>query len=104
MTRASALLWFGLLILPCQAQPTQPDIEIDARVKMKSIRFDSKPQVDVTFPGHPERDTSWTTERKNIPPSITPGTTYRNVEVHTHIQSTFKELGDALWRRGHLQP
>lgn len=94
VVRGMRALWLLLfLCAPVWAQTAGTDdagISIDAKVKAKSVRFDQVPNVRVTFPGHGQRDTRWTAQRKNLPKPLKPGVTYKNVEVTTQIRSKFK--------------
>jgi hypothetical protein len=56
------------------------DIEIGAVVRAKKLRFDSKPETEIKFPGSAPSSGSHT-ERKNLPDEVEPGVTYKDVEV-----------------------
>ena len=56
---------------------TPPDIEIGAFVKAKRLRFHKKPQTDV----HVEGEGGSGSERENLPETVEPGVTYRDVRV-----------------------
>jgi hypothetical protein len=60
--------------------PPPADIEIGAVAKAKTLRFETKPEVSVEFPGSAPTSGSHT-ERKNLPDEVEPGVTYRDVEV-----------------------
>jgi hypothetical protein len=60
--------------------PEQPDIEIGAFVKAKRLRFNKKPQAEV----HVEGQGGSGSERENLPESVEPGVTYRDVRVAWH--------------------
>jgi hypothetical protein len=68
-----------------------PDVEIDAAVKAKRLRFDSVPETEVQIHGD-ERSFS-ESERENLPEEVEPGVEYRDVEVrwraaaHLDVQS-----------------
>jgi len=55
----------------------EPDIEIGAVVKAKRLRFHKKPEAEV----HVEGDGGSGSERENLPDTVEPGVTYRDVEV-----------------------
>jgi hypothetical protein len=67
--------------------PNEPDIEIAAQVRADELRFDTKPDVEVRFPGSGRRDSRQVTTRENIDRPIKPGKTYRRVFVATRISS-----------------
>jgi hypothetical protein len=56
----------------------QPDIEIGAVVKAKRLRFNKKPETDVRVEGDVGGSGS---ERENLPETVEPGVTYRDVRV-----------------------
>ena len=56
---------------------TRPDIEVGAKVKAKSLRFEQAPETDVEVEGHSESEQ----ERRNLPDEVEPGVTYRDVEI-----------------------
>ena len=60
--------------------PPPADIEIGAVEKAKTLRFETKPETSVEFPGSAPTSGSHT-ERKNLPDEVEPGVTYRDVEV-----------------------
>jgi hypothetical protein len=55
----------------------EPDIEIGAVVKAKRLRFHKKPETEVRVEG----DGGSGSERENLPDTVEPGVTYRDVEV-----------------------
>ena len=55
----------------------EPDIEIGAVVKAKRLRFRKKPETEVRVEG----DGGSGSERENLPDTVEPGVTYRDVEV-----------------------
>ena len=59
----------------------QPDIEIGAVVKAKRLRFNKKPQTKVCIEGEPDVDRVSGTERENLPETVEPGVTYRDIRV-----------------------
>jgi hypothetical protein len=80
----------GLAVgLNAWAQPPagEPDVEIQATVKAKTVRFEQVPQVKVQFGGGPNRDTQWTGQRHNLPTPVRAGVTYRNVSASTRIRT-----------------
>ena len=72
-------------------KPENPDIEISAVVKARELRFEEVPETDVRFPGHPERESVWESERENLPDEVEPGVTYRNPRVRLRIASALVE-------------
>jgi len=56
----------------------QPDIELGAVVKAKRLRFKAKPETEVRVHGDEGGSGS---ERENLPETVEPGVTYRDVRV-----------------------
>ena len=73
--------------------PDDPDVEIGAVARAKSLRFRKKPRVDVktrsSVEVHPdladevriEGEGGSRAERENLPEEVEPGVTYRDVRV-----------------------
>jgi hypothetical protein len=61
--------------------PEQPDIEIGAVVKAKRMRFKKKPEADVEVYGDPGVEGGSGSVRENLPDTVEPGVTYRDVRV-----------------------
>jgi len=64
----------------------QPDIEIGAVVKAKRLRFNKKPETEATetevsIEGEPDVDRVSGSERENLPETVEPGVTYRDIRV-----------------------
>lgn len=77
------------------------DIEIGAVARMKSIRFDRKPETEVTFPGSDQDSSGSHTERENLPDEVEPGVTYRNAKVRWRAKAVARtevspEMAEAL--------
>jgi len=65
----------------------EADIEIVASAAADELRFDTEPEVRVTFPGTGDRDSRQVTRRENVDTPVQPGKTYREVFVVTRISS-----------------
>jgi hypothetical protein len=65
----------------------EADIEIVASAAADELRFDTQPEVRVSFPGTGNRDSRQVTKRQNIDTPVQPGKTYRRVFVETRISS-----------------
>jgi hypothetical protein len=59
----------------------QPDIEIGAAVTAKRLRFSNRPETEVRFEGEPDIDCVSGSERENLPETVEPDVTYRDVRV-----------------------
>jgi hypothetical protein len=76
-------------------EPTQDnaDISISGSVRARELRFEIVPNQKVEFSGTHKRDTESKDERKNLPESVQPGVTYRNIEIRFNITSMFSDIG-----------
>ena len=72
-------------------KPENPDVEISAVVKARELYFDEVPEMQVRFPGYPERESVSGTERENLPDEVEPGVTYRDPKVRLRIASALVE-------------
>jgi hypothetical protein len=50
------------------------------------------PNPDVKFTGKPERKTVWDAVRQNLPKTVQPGVTYRNIGIRLKIVSVFADI------------
>jgi hypothetical protein len=65
----------------------EADVEIVASAAADELRFDTQPEVRVSFPGTGNRDSRQVTRRQNIDTPVQPGKTYRRVFAATRISS-----------------
>ena len=68
-------------------EPQNPDIALDAGVKMRELRFDKVPDPGVCFRGNTRRDSEWQSRRKNLPEEVSEGVVYRDAGVRLRIAS-----------------
>ena len=68
------------------------DVAITARVEARELKFEVVPKPEVKFTGMPERKTEWSSERKNLPKSVEPGVTYRDIGITLKIVSIFADI------------
>jgi hypothetical protein len=68
------------------------DLEIDADVSWKELRFETVGTPRVEFSGTPRRQTVWKAERRNLPRPVQPGVVYRDGGIHLTISSRFEDL------------
>jgi hypothetical protein len=59
----------------------RPDVEVEAWVRAKRLRFERLPETEVSFEGDPDREEVSGSERENLPDEVEPGVTYRDVRV-----------------------
>jgi hypothetical protein len=71
----------------------EADVEIVASAAADELRFDTQPEVRVSFPGTGNRDSRQVTRRENIDTPVQPGKTYRRVFVSTRISSRLLDAG-----------
>ncbi|HEY6003097.1 MAG TPA: hypothetical protein VIV57_09485 [Anaeromyxobacter sp.] len=81
---------------PSEVAPKGPELELQATVRAKALRFDEVPKVSVVFRGNGPRHTVWRTERVNLPVHPEPGVTYKDVQVRLTITSDIEELSSLL--------
>ena len=62
----------------------QPDIEMGATVRAKRLRFHGQPETEVRFEGEPAIDSVSGSERENLPETVKPDVTYRDIQVRWH--------------------
>ena len=68
-------------------KPQNPDIALDAGVKMRELRFEKVPDPEVCFRGNTRRDSVWQSRRKNLPDEVSEGVVYRDAGVRLRIAS-----------------
>jgi hypothetical protein len=59
----------------------EPDLEIAAAVRADELRFECKPQVRVVAYANSPTSAESVSERQNLPDTVEPGVTYRQVAV-----------------------
>ena len=68
-------------------EPQNPDISLDADVRMRELCFDRAPDPGVRFRGNTGRNSVWGGGRENLPDEVREGVVYRNADVHLRIAS-----------------
>ncbi len=66
-------------------KPQNPDIALDADVKMRELRFEEVPDPEVRFRGRTRRNSVWGSRRENLPDEVQEGVVYRNARVRLRI-------------------
>jgi hypothetical protein len=64
---------------PSEERP--PDLEIDATVTAKRLRFGRQPHASVRFRGEALTEAHAGSERENLPEEIEPDVSYRNARI-----------------------
>ena len=68
-------------------KPQNPDIALDANVRMRELHFMEVPDPRVDFRGSTGRNSVWGSERENLPDEVQEGVVYRNARVRLQIAS-----------------
>ncbi len=80
-------------------KPRDPDIAIDAGVKMRELRFENVPDPEVRFRGNTRRNSVWTSRRTNLPDEVEEGVVYRDsgirLRIATQIAESPQEIGNS---------
>lgn len=75
-----------------EADEKNSDIVITATVRAKELKFEVVPTPTVNFPGNQPRQTVWEADRTNLPQTVEPGVTYRDIGIRLRIYSRFAEI------------
>ncbi len=68
-------------------KPENPDIALDANVRMRELHFMEVPDPRVDFRGSTRRNSVWGSKRENLPDEVQEGVIYRNARVSLQIAS-----------------
>ncbi len=68
-------------------EPQNPDIALNADVRMRELYFDMAPDPGVCFRGNTGRNSVWGSRRENLPDEVQEGVVYRNAGVRLRIAS-----------------
>jgi len=78
-------------------RPQNPDIALDADVKMRELRFEKVPDPEVHFRGNTRRNSVWMSRRNNLPDEVQEGVFYRDAGVRLRIASEAIDGYPDLW-------
>ena len=78
------------------APGNEPQLELVATVRARSIVFADVPHVNLQFTGSGPRRTAWRIERVNLPARVQPGVVYRDVTVRLTLTTTMDDLAVLL--------
>jgi hypothetical protein len=70
----------------------KPDVELNAEVKSRWLRFGKVPPNEIRFPGYPEGKSMSETERVNLPDKVEEDVTYRDSLIR--LRSAGNLIGD----------
>ncbi len=68
-------------------EPQNPDISLDADVRMRELSFDRAPNPEVRFRGNTRRNSVWESRRENLPDEVQEGVVYPNGGVRLRFAS-----------------
>ncbi len=68
-------------------KPQNPEIALNANVRMRELRFEEAPDPEVRFRGSTRRNSVWGSRRENLPEGVQEGVVYRNTRVRLRIAS-----------------
>ena len=66
-------------------KPQNPDIALEADVRMRELHFEKVPDPEVRFRGNTERNSVWESRRENLPDEVQECVIYRNAGVRLRI-------------------
>jgi hypothetical protein len=66
-------------------KPQNPDIALEADVRMRELYFEEVPNSEVDFRGNTGRTSVWKSRRENLPNEVREGVIYRNARVRLRI-------------------
>lgn len=89
---SSASLSYAQANNPEKVDEKDADVVITARVQAKEVTFEAVPTPKVEFTGSPENKTEWSSERRNLPESVQPGVTYRDIGITLKIVSRLSDI------------
>ncbi len=72
-------------------KPQNPDIALDAGVRMRELRFEKVPDPEVRFRGNTGRNSVWKSRRENLPDEVQEGVVYRDAGIRLRIASQIAE-------------
>ncbi len=78
-------------------KPRNPDIALDADVRMGELHFEEVPEPEVCFRGNTVRKSVWESRRENLPDGVQEGVIYRNVRVRLRIASEIVNSDSDFW-------
>ncbi len=85
-------------------EPHNPDIALDADVRMRELRFEEVPDPEVYFQGNTRRNSVWESKRENLPNEVQNGVIYRNARIRlriaTEISDSDRGFQDSLDQEG----
>ena len=85
-------------------RPQNPDIALNADVRMRELRFEKVPDPRVNFRGNTRRNSVWMSRRNNLPEQVQEGVVYRDARVRlriaTEIVESSSDFGNSSYHEG----
>jgi hypothetical protein len=78
-------------------KPQNPDIALDAEVRMRELHFERAPEPEVCFRGNTRRNSVWESKRENLPDEVQEGVIYRDAGVRLRIASEVVVSNPEVW-------
>ena len=78
-------------------KPRNPDIALDADVRVRELHFEEVPDPEVRFRGNTERNSLWESKRENLPDEVQEGVIYRNAGVRLRIATEMVFSDPGSW-------
>ena|SRR3712207_5024264 len=78
-------------------KPQNPDIALDADVRMRELRFEEAPDPEVNFRGNTGRTSVWKSRREDLPDKVRDGVSYRNAGVRLRIATEIVNNDPGFW-------
>ena len=78
-------------------EPQNPDISLNADVRMRELSFDRAPNPEVRFQGNTRRNSVWGSRRENLPDEVREGVVYRNAGVRLRIATEMVSADPGSW-------
>jgi hypothetical protein len=72
-------------------KPQNPDIALDADVRMRELHFEKVPDPEVRFRGNTRRNSVWESRREHLPDEVQECVIYRNAGVRLRIATEIVE-------------
>jgi hypothetical protein len=78
-------------------KPQNPDIALDADVRMRELHFEKVPDPEVRFRGNTGRNSVWESRRENLPDEVQECVIYRNAGVRLRIATEIVNSDPGFW-------
>ena len=68
-------------------EPQNPDIALEADMRMRELNFEKAPEPEVCFRGNTRRNSVWGSKREDLPDEVQEDVVYRDAGVRLRIAS-----------------